>query len=148
MLIEDEPDDTPIRPIRYWYRTLHKLELNYDATHREWYAVGCVMLKLRPYPEGVSFTVRTEQDVLGWILNRSDASEEVQQLRVCFYEFAIDIIRRPGIKHQAADALSCMPTYDLDTSAVDDKIPTILAVPAYIEMATREYEEPQQLSFE
>ena len=128
VLLQDQPGEKYPKPIGYWSRTLTAAEKNYDTTQRECLAVVWAVLTLRPYLEGTRFTIRTDHLALKWLMNLSDASGRLQRWRLRLQPFEYDIVHRPGVKHQAADALSRLPTTGTDQTDLDDEIPTVAAV--------------------
>ena len=128
-----EQDDGTNRPVGYWSRSLSKAEKNYSTTEKECLAIVWAALTLRPYLEGQRFTLRTDHDSLRWIMNLSDASGRLQRWRLRLADFEYDVVHRAGIKHQAADALSRMPTDGSDQTPLDDAIPTLAVEASHTE---------------
>jgi len=115
VLLQAQPDDQ-MRPVGYWSRTLTAPERNYSTTERECLAVVWAVLLLRPYLDGVRFTVRTDHSALRWILNLNDTTARLTRWRLRLMEFEFEVVHRKGIKHQAADALSRLETSGFRTS--------------------------------
>ncbi len=67
-LHQDQPTGDRLL-IGYWSRSLTSAERNYSTTDKECLAVGWSVLLLRPYLEGVQFTVRTDHHALRWSLD-------------------------------------------------------------------------------
>ena len=124
VLTQEQPDGF-YQPIGHWSRSLNDTERNYDTTERECLAVLWSILQLRPYLERTHFVVRTDHDALRWLLNLTDASGKLQRWRLRLAEFSFEVVHRPGRVHQAADALSRLPTTDVDTEPIDDDLPTV-----------------------
>ena len=124
-VLMQEQDDGSHRPIGYWSRSLTKAEKNYSTTEKECLAIVWAVLTLRPYLEGNRFTLRTDHHSLRWIMNLADASGRLQRWRLRLADFEYDIVHRAGVKHQAADALSRLPTNGTDQHPLDDGIPTL-----------------------
>jgi len=133
VLLQDQPDGQPMKPLGYWSRSLNKAERNYNTTQRECLAVVWAVLMLRPYLYGTRFTLRTDHESLRWILNLSDASGKLQRWRLRLLEFEFDVVHRPGIKHQAADALSRLNTQGEDEEPLEDEVPTLLIATEAVE---------------
>ena len=127
VLTQEQDDPKDYRPIGYWSRSLTKAEKNYSATERECLAIVWSVLLLRPYLEGAPFVIRTDHDSLRWLLNIADVSGRLARWRLRLSEFDFEVVHRPGVKHQAADALSRMQTNGEDASRMDDEIPCFLA---------------------
>lgn len=125
VLLQEQPDKT-LRPVGYWSRSLTKAEKNYSTTEKECLAIVWAALMLRPYLEGVRFTLRTDHSALRWILNLADASGRLMRWRLRLSDFDYEVKHRAGVKHQAADTLSRLRTDGADTSLLDDAIPTLL----------------------
>ena len=125
VLLQEQPE-VPARPIGYWSRSLNQAERAYDTTHRECLAVVWAVLLLRPYLEGTRYTIRTDHDALRWILNMADATGKLARWRLRLAEYEFDVVHRAGVKHQAADALSRLPTDGEDKAPLDDEIPVLV----------------------
>ena len=112
-------------PIGYWSKTLTDCERNYSTTERECYSVVWAVTTLRPYIEGLKFTIRTAHDALRWLMTLTDSSGRLMPWRVRLSEFDFTITYRPGRVHQVPDALSRLISPDgNDDNAVDDEVPT------------------------
>lgn len=125
MLLQEQPEGTE-RPIEYWSRGLNGDELGYGTTYREYLAVLWAILILRPYFEGHRFTIRTGHAALRWILNMGDVSVKMARWSLGIEEVELDIVHRPGVKHQAAGALWRVQTNGADTSPLMDYRPVLL----------------------
>lgn len=136
VLWEDQPYGTPMCPMDYWFRTFKELERNYDAMHREWLEVVWPILKLRLYQEVAHFTIRNDHDVLRYIFNLLDSTGQQEQCRLRISEFEMDIFHCLKIKNRASDALFCTWTNGLDTSTLDEEVPTIFTILSSIESDT------------
>ena len=115
-----------LHPIGYWSRSLTKAERAYDTTQRECLAVVWAIFTLRPYLEMKQFTLRTDHDSLRWILNLSDATGRLARWRLRLADYDYTVEHRRGIVHQAADALSRLPSDGMDETPLDDEIPLFL----------------------
>ena len=125
-LMQEQPNGDRL-PVGYWSRSLNDAERNYSTTEKECLAVVWAVLLLRPYLEGVQFTVRTDHHSLRWVLagTRTESHGRLERWRLRLLEFDFEVQYRPGIVHQAADALSRLPTDAEDTDPVEDDIPTL-----------------------
>ena len=81
------------------------------------------MFLLRPYLEHARFTVRTDHSPLKWLLNLKDCSGRLARWRLRLSPFDYDVVHKAGLKHQAPDALSRLPTAGMDDSSIDDDLP-------------------------
>ena len=117
-------DDDSLRPIGYWSRTLNPAETRYDTTHKECLAVVWAVLMLRPYVEGTHFVVRTDHQALKWILDLKESTGRLARWRLRLMEFDFEVVHKPGAFHKAPDALSRLPTTEVDNTEVDDEVPT------------------------
>ena len=126
ILLQEQETAKDYRPIGYWSRTLNTAERNYTTTERECLAIVWGILILRPYLEGTNFTVRTDHDSLRWLLNITDVSGRLARWRLRLAEFDYSVVNRPGVKHQAPDALSRLLTSGDDQSPLDDDIPCFI----------------------
>lgn len=73
---------------------------------------------VRPYLEGGRFKIQTDHDSLKLILNIADAANRVGRSRLRLFELELELVRRVGIIHQAADVLSRLKTIGADASFV------------------------------
>lgn len=74
------------------------------------------------YLECTQFTVWTVHDVLCWKVNLADLSRKLRHWPLRFSQFELDLVYRAVTKHQAADALSQLPTDGQDTTELDDEL--------------------------
>lgn len=81
-VLQQEYSDNTIRPIGFFSRTLNKAERNYNTTQRECLAIVWAMLLLRPYLEGVHFTLRTDHDALTWLMGLTIATGKLARWRL------------------------------------------------------------------
>ena len=120
---EDKPNDWV--PIGYWSKTLTDTERNYSTTEREYYSVVWSVTTLRPYIEGLTFTVMTDHDALRWLMTISDSTGRLMRRRLRLSEFEFTVKYRPGQVHQVPDALSRVLTPEgNDDKPIDDEVPT------------------------
>lgn len=106
-------------------RSLNKAEQENDTTHRACLAVVWAILLLTLYLEYSKFIIRTDDEVLPWILNMTDATGGLARWQLRLSEFYFDNIHRAGIKHQAADVLSLLHTTGTDESLLEDDVQAI-----------------------
>lgn len=79
-------------------------------THRECLAAIWAVTLPRPYLEESRFIIKTNREVLRHILTIAKATGKLARWRLRLSEFEFDIVYRVGMKHQAADTLSCLKT--------------------------------------
>ena len=120
---ETEPNEW--KPIGYWSKTLTDCERNYSTTERERFSVVWAVTTLRPYIEGLKFTVRTDHDALRWIMTLTDSSGRLLRCRLRLSEFDFTTTYRPGRVNQVPDALYRLISPDgNDDKAIDDEVTT------------------------
>jgi hypothetical protein len=124
-LLQEQSDGT-LLPCGYYSRTLNTAERNYSTPEKECLAVVWAILLLRPYLEGVSFTVRSDQVALRWLLSFKDPSGRLARWRLRLAELDFVIHYRPGIKNNLADGCSRVPSQGSDRTECDDAIPCFI----------------------
>lgn len=88
-------------------RSLSKQERNYKTTERDCLAVEWVVEKLRPYLEGIHFTVITDHHSLVWLHTFKEPSGRLCRWAVkLVQQHNFDIIHRKGKDHVVPDCLS------------------------------------------
>ncbi len=82
-LQQDQPDGSRLL-IGYWSRSLDDAQKNYHTTENECLAIVWSILLLRPYLEGVQFTVRTDHHALRWVLagSRTESHGRLERWRL------------------------------------------------------------------
>lgn len=118
-----EQDNGKLLPCGYYSRTLNSAERNYSTPEKECLAVVWAILLLRPYLEGIAFTVRSDQVALKWLLSFKDPSGRLARWRLRLAEFDFTIQYRPGIKNNLADGCSRVQSEGSDKLPCDDMIP-------------------------
>lgn len=122
-----QPHKEGDRVIAYLSRSLTKQERNYTTTERECLAVLWSIEKLRPYIEGVPFTVITDHYSLKWLQDMKDPSGRLARWAVRLQQFDFRIIHRKGKDNVVPDMLSrSVPVVDAietntDISLSNDK---------------------------
>ena len=92
--------------ICYLSRSLNRSERNYSTTEKECLGVLWAVEKLRPYIEGVRFTVITDHYSLVWLNNLKDPQGRLARWAVRLQQFDFEIIHRKGKDHVVPDMLS------------------------------------------
>jgi hypothetical protein len=121
-LLQLQPDGKPL-PLGYWSRTLNSAEKNYSTTEKECLAIVWAVTHLRPYLEGIDFTVRTDHHALRWVMNLSDAQGCLARWRLRLSEFTFKMEYHPGAVHHAADAISRLPHQAVPPEPIEEEIP-------------------------
>ena len=104
-LLQEQPDGTRL-PVGYWTRGLSPAEKNYSTTERECLGVVWSVLKLRHFPDGHRFLIRTDHQALSWIYSSTDSSGRLMRWRLRLSEYTLDMQYKPGASHHAPDFLS------------------------------------------
>lgn len=81
---------------------------------------------MRQYSEWKRSTIRMDHDCQKWIPDLVDATGTIACLRLCLSEFEIEAIRWAVNNHQEANALSRIPTNDVDRTSVEDDTPIVV----------------------
>lgn len=119
VLLQPHPDGD--RVISYLSRSLTKQEQHYSTTERECLAVLWAVGKLRPYLEGIPFTVITDHSSLVWLQNLRDPRGRLARWAVRLQQFDFTITHRKGKEHVVPDTLSrSVPACDLVYSIGQD----------------------------
>ena len=95
--------------IAYANRTLNKAERNYCVTRKELLAVVTFMKHFRQYLVGDNFTVRTDHGALAWLQNFRSPEGQMARWLETLQGYHLNIIHRPGRKHNNADEWSRLP---------------------------------------
>lgn len=112
-------------PIGYWSRSLHQAEKNYSVSEKECLAVVWALTTLRPYLQGVHFTVNTDHSCLRWLMSISDPSGRLMRWRLRLSEFDFAVKYKKGTCNVHADALSRLETLGETQLEIDDDIPCL-----------------------
>ena len=129
-------DDDSWRPIGLRSKSLNRAERNYCVTERECYAIVCSMQQLRPYLEGVYFTVRTDHDLLRWILNLINSISRLARWRMLLSEFGYEVEYIPGPVNSVLDAMSRRLTPVEEQTLLDTDVPVFDVYQAYTSSCT------------
>lgn len=102
-----------------------KAERDWSKSERECLAIVWAVIYLRPYLEGTRITIWTDHNSLRWLLNMSEASSRLTRWRLRVAELDYKVTYRPGLKKQAAYAISPIPTDGTDQTPLKDEVPII-----------------------
>lgn len=75
------------------------------------------------YVKGTRFTLRTDRDLLIWILNVPDNTGGLTRWHLHLSEYDFDAVNRASIKHQATNALSRLRTTGEAQTQLEDDSP-------------------------
>ena len=96
-------------PIDY-ARTLDKAERNYFTTEKELLAIVWACEQYRPYLYGKKFTIVTDHKPLTWVFSVKDPSSRFLRWRLKLEEYNYQVIYKPGVRNNNADALRRITT--------------------------------------
>lgn len=116
-----QPHPDGERVICYISKSLSRTERNCSTTERECLAVIYSIEKLRPYLEGVRFTVITDNFSLLWLDRLKQPNGRLARWAVRLQAFDYEIVHRKGKDHIVPDMLSrSVPIVD-EISEVEGK---------------------------
>lgn len=107
VLSQEQGDN--VRVIAYGSKTLSKPERNYCVTRRELLAVVYFLKQYRHYVYGRKVLVRSDHGALRWLINFRNPEGQLARWLEVLSSYDMEIVYRPGIKHNNADALSRRP---------------------------------------
>lgn len=115
-----QPYDDGERVIAYLSRSLTRQERSYSVTEQECLAVLWAIEKLRPYLEGIEFTVVTDHYSLLWLQNLKNLTGRLARWSVRLQQYKFKIIHRKGKENVVPDMLSrSVPVVDLVATSKD-----------------------------
>jgi hypothetical protein len=118
-----------LRPVGYWSRMLNSAESNYSATDKEALAIVWAVKTLRPYVERKPFKFRTDHCALRWLYGAAaDGNSRIERWRLTIANFDFEVLYRPGMKNQAADAMSRLLTSVAHSPEPIDEIPVLVVI--------------------
>lgn len=117
-ILMQKDEDGNKHVIAYWSRRLTETEEKYAATELECLAVVESIEHYRLYFEGAHFDVYTDCRALEWLFGLKDPKSRLFRWTVRLSTYNYTMHYRPGIRNQAADALSRNPValmaFDID----------------------------------
>jgi len=124
-LLQQQPDGKYL-PVSYFGKGLPSAEKNDTVIDNEVLGVVWAVGLQRPYIEGTKFLIRCDHKALKWILAATTCTNNrLNRWRILLSEFNYDVEYKPGPQHAVADALSRIPTEELDTGPISQEIPTV-----------------------
>jgi hypothetical protein len=127
-------------PIHFVSRQLTSGEKNYTVTEQEGLAVIFFLKKFRHYLLGYKVKIVTDHKALTYLVNKPNPSGRLARWLLLMEEFDIDIVHRPGRRHDNVDGLIRAYEGVGDVSEDDDFLDvTIMSINA--EEAPEEYRE-------
>lgn len=100
-----EYSDGSEKKVEYCSRRLSDKKRKLAKTPRECIAILWTLLLLRPYLEGIRFSVRKNYGALKRLFKMSYVSQKRARRRVRLSEYEFDIIHHTSARHPAADSL-------------------------------------------
>ena len=131
--------------IAYGSRVLSKPERRYCVTRRELLAVVHFTKVFRHYLLGRPFVLRTDHASLRWLRSFKSPEGQVARWLEALEEYQMEVIHRPGKKHQNADALSREGCSQCGGPHIGEKI-RVGRAPKVCQVRTRGAESRQQQS--
>lgn len=107
VLLLTTPDGT--RPITFISRKLAPAEEKYHANELECLALVWALNKLRHHVYGREMVVKTDSNVLRWLVQKKDVSGKFARWIITLQEYLLDIHHISGSANVVADALSRAP---------------------------------------
>lgn len=95
-------------------------EYKYDTIQRKFLKVVLDVLIFRSCLKRIIFSIRMDHASLKWILNLTQVTIRLARGRLRLPKFAVEVVHRAGIRHQAADALSRVPATANDKTPLED----------------------------
>lgn len=106
-------------PVAYGGRSLNKAERKWGITDRECLAVIEGIKHFRVYLANNHFKVITDHRALKWLQNQKDLTGRLGRWALRLQEYDFEVVYRPGVTNQNADAMSRRP-YSSDHNADDN----------------------------
>lgn len=111
------------RPVGYRWCSLTKAKRAYNTFQRKCLAIVCSVLPLRLYLKGTLLIIRNDLNLLWWFLNLEATTGRRWWIRLS--EFDFEVVHRDGVKHQAVEAQSRIPTDGTDNKPLEEEFPAL-----------------------
>lgn len=118
VLLQRQPNGLA-KPVSYRSQSLADEGHTCDTTYREYLSITWAILLLHQYFESTGFNIPTDSDALKGIQNLAETTCRLARWRCRLSEMEFDIVHHAGIKHQAADAVSCQFSTKEDHTQTD-----------------------------
>ena len=119
-------NDGQERVVAYASRLLSKTERKYSVIHKELLAVVVFLNHFRQYLLGKKFTLRTDHGSLLWLRNFKEPEGQLARWLERLEEFQFEVVHRKGKIHCNADAMSRIPSDQLDNAHVTVVLPAVV----------------------
>ena len=97
------------RPISFYSRSLSKAKSRYSVTRKDFLALVYSVQQFRVYLYGRRLLVRTDHSTIQWLESFQEPPGQLARWIERLAEYDYQIVHRPGLKDQNADALSRYP---------------------------------------
>jgi len=98
------------RPIAFYSHTLAMRDRARPVYERELMAVVLAVQRWRPYLLGGTFTVKTDQRSLKFLLEQRVIQPQYQKWIAKLMGYSFEVVYKPGLENKAANALSRVPS--------------------------------------
>lgn len=88
------------------------------------------VLLLEWYLEGLQFTIQIYHDVLRWILNKTDVTEELARWRLKLSEPDFEVVHRACVKRQVVETILRLPTFGMGEYLLEDDVSVLVVIKA------------------
>lgn len=100
--------------------SLKNIKQAYGTAKWEFLAIAWFVFFSRPYLKDKRLSIQTNLNLLRRILNLPDATGKFVRLRLCLSNYDFRIVHRAGVKHQAANSPSGVPTDGTNSTLLED----------------------------
>jgi hypothetical protein len=118
----DENGKLKLHPVAYMSKKFNQTQQNYSAQEREMLAVVQALEHWRHIIEGAKITIRTDHESLKHFRSQKVMSRRLARFIDIIEHFDPEIVYRPGKNQQAADALSRIPGFPIDSEEIGDNL--------------------------
>ena len=114
-VLAQEDEEGNERPIAYFSHKLNKAQQNYSITELECLAAILSIEHFREYVECHTFRVITDHASLKWLMRQTDLNGRLARWSLNLQRFDFSIEHRKGSLHIVPDALSRLPTDEVES---------------------------------